>query len=134
MLSVILETLHEDCNQVSKKPYVEQKDSADRPDEVVAKEFWDGFLQRDKSIFINLFYGQLKSRVQCSSCSNISITFDPFNVVSLPIPTSVKSKPNFITVTYYPINIIMPIVQFKIDVDLQRGRGADLIESINESV
>jgi hypothetical protein len=28
--------MHEDCNSVSKKPYIEQKDSAGRPDEVIA--------------------------------------------------------------------------------------------------
>ena len=57
MLSFLLENMHEDCNQVSKKPYIEQKDSNGRLDQVVAKEFWDGFLQREKSIFVDLFYG-----------------------------------------------------------------------------
>jgi len=32
MLSVLLETMHEDVNKISKKPYIEQKDSNDRPD------------------------------------------------------------------------------------------------------
>jgi ubiquitin C-terminal hydrolase len=86
MLSVLLETMHEDCNSVSKKPYVEQKDSDGRPDQTVAAEFWHGFLQREKSIFIKLFYGQLKSKVCCTVCHNISITFDPYNVLSVPIP------------------------------------------------
>ena len=44
MLSVLLETMHEDVNEISKKPYVEQKDSNGRPDDVVANEFWDAFL------------------------------------------------------------------------------------------
>ena len=87
MLSVLLETMHEDCNQVSKKPYVEQKDYDGRPDKVIAEEFWDGFRVREKSIFVDYFYGQLKSRVQCSVCSNVSIKFDPYNVLSVPIPT-----------------------------------------------
>ena len=43
MLSVVLETLHEDVNSVAKKPYVEVKDSNGRADEIVAKEQWDGF-------------------------------------------------------------------------------------------
>ena len=83
----MLETLHEDCNQVSKKPYVEQKDYDGRPDSVIAAEFWNGFQQREKSIFVDYFYGQLKSRVQCTICHNISITFDPYNVLSVPIPS-----------------------------------------------
>ncbi len=41
MLSVLLETMHEDTNAVTKKPYVEMKDSNGRPDKVVAGEFWE---------------------------------------------------------------------------------------------
>lgn len=59
----MLETLHEDLNDISKKPYVEFKDSDERSDSEVSKEFWEGFIKREKSIFIDLFYGQLKSRV-----------------------------------------------------------------------
>jgi len=63
MLSVLLETMHEDVNEITKKPYVEYKDSNDRTDEEISKEFWDGFKRREKSIFVDIFYGQLKSRV-----------------------------------------------------------------------
>ena len=63
MLSVLLETLHEDVNAISKKPYVEYKDSAGRSDQEISEEFWEGFSKREKSIFVDLFYGQLKSRV-----------------------------------------------------------------------
>ena len=63
MLSFLLETLHEDLNDITKKPYIEYKDSDDRPDHEVSAEFWEGFKQREKSIFVELFYGQLKSRV-----------------------------------------------------------------------
>lgn len=57
MLSVLLETMHEDLNAVTKKPYVEMKDSAGRPDQIVAAEFWNALKQRDDSIFVKLFYG-----------------------------------------------------------------------------
>ena len=57
MLSVLLETMHEDLNKITRKPYVEMKDSDGRPDEVVASEFWEGLKQRDDSIFVKLFYG-----------------------------------------------------------------------------
>jgi ubiquitin carboxyl-terminal hydrolase 6/32 len=86
MLSFLLETLHEDLNSVTKKPYIEYKNSENRPDEEVSREFWDGFKKREKSIFVDLFYGQLKSKVQCTKCNYISISFDPFNIISLPIP------------------------------------------------
>ena len=63
MLSVLLEIMHEDVNEITKKPYVDYKDSNDRTDEEISKEFWDGFKRREKSIFVDIFYGQLKSRV-----------------------------------------------------------------------
>lgn len=36
MLSFLLETLHEDLNDVTKKPYIEYKDSDERPDNEVS--------------------------------------------------------------------------------------------------
>ena len=57
MLSVLLETMHEDVNKVSEKPYVEYKDSMGRPDHEISEEYWSGFKRREKSIFVDLFYG-----------------------------------------------------------------------------
>jgi len=36
MLSFLLETLHEDLNDVTKKPYIEYKDSDNRDDSLVS--------------------------------------------------------------------------------------------------
>ena len=98
----MLETLHEDINDVAKKPYIEQKDYDGREDEIVAKEYWDGFKQREKSLFVDLFYGQLKSRVQCTHCNKISISFDPFNMLSVPIPVQKEQR---LAVKYFPANL-----------------------------
>jgi hypothetical protein len=39
-------------------------------------------------------YGQFKSKVECpkEECKNISITFDPFSVCSLPLIDNTKKK------------------------------------------
>lgn len=37
-------------------------------------------------------HGQYKSRLDCPDCKQISITFDPFMILSLPIPTMEYSK------------------------------------------
>jgi ubiquitin C-terminal hydrolase len=55
--------MHEDLNRVKKKPYVEMQDSEGRPDEVVSAEHWNAFIARNKSIIVDLMYGQLKSTV-----------------------------------------------------------------------
>ena len=89
LLSFLLDGLHEDLNRVFKKPVTSSVDSGGRPDEVVAAEAWEVYKKRNQSIIVDLMMGQLKSRVVCpmQSCGRISITFDPFCLLSLPLPT-----------------------------------------------
>ncbi|XP_069082639.1 ubiquitin carboxyl-terminal hydrolase 32 isoform X2 [Pleurodeles waltl] len=86
LLAFLLDGLHEDLNRVHDKPYVELKDSDGRPDWEVAAEAWDNHLRRNKSIVVDLFHGQLRSQVKCKMCGHISVRFDPFNFLSLPLP------------------------------------------------
>lgn len=86
LLSFLLDGLHEDLNRVHEKPYVELKDSNGRPDEEVAQEAWENHLLRNQSIIVDLFHGQLKSQVRCKECGHVSVRFDPFNYLSLPLP------------------------------------------------
>lgn len=92
--------MHEDLNRVKKKPYVEMQDSAGRPDSEVSLEHWNAFIARNRSIIVDLMYGQLKSTVECLECGNISITFDPFLTISLPI-----AKPHKLNLVYVPYNM-----------------------------
>jgi len=77
LVNYILDLLHEDLNQITKKPYIEMEDKPNRPDNVVAKEFWDNYIARNKSIIVDLMFGQLKSTVTCLTCKNPYLTFDP---------------------------------------------------------
>ncbi|XP_060064706.1 ubiquitin carboxyl-terminal hydrolase 32-like [Ylistrum balloti] len=86
LLSFLLDGLHEDLNRVHDKPYVELKDSDGRPDNTVAEEAWENHLKRNQSIIVDFFHGQLKSEVRCQECSHVSVRFDPFNYLSLPLP------------------------------------------------
>ncbi|XP_071094049.1 ubiquitin carboxyl-terminal hydrolase 32-like isoform X1 [Haliotis cracherodii] len=86
LLSFLLDGLHEDLNRVHDKPYVELKDSDGRPDEEVALEAWDNHLLRNQSIIVDLFHGQLRSQVRCQECGHVSVRFDPFTYLSLPLP------------------------------------------------
>ncbi|XP_071486831.1 ubiquitin carboxyl-terminal hydrolase 32-like [Diadema antillarum] len=86
LLAFLLDGLHEDLNRVHEKPYVELKDSDGRPDEEVSTEAWENHLIRNKSIIVDLFQGQLKSQVRCKTCGHISVRFDPFTFLSLPLP------------------------------------------------
>uniref|UniRef100_A0A6S8CHP7 Uncharacterized protein n=1 Tax=Aureoumbra lagunensis TaxID=44058 RepID=A0A6S8CHP7_9STRA len=87
-MSYLLDGLHEDLNRVRKKPYIETLESNGRPDQVVANESWDRFQLRNKSIIIDTFYGLLRSHITCPNCGHESITFDPYNTLSLPLPSA----------------------------------------------
>ena len=91
-MSYLLDGLHEDLNRVIDKPIIETKDDDNRPDEIVAEESWNNHLRRNQSRIQELMHGQFKSRLDCPDCKKISITFDPYMMVSLPIPTIEYSK------------------------------------------
>ncbi|MED6106190.1 hypothetical protein PIB30_002642 [Stylosanthes scabra] len=88
LLAFLLDGLHEDLNRVKRKPYHEVKDADGRPDEEVAEEYWRNHLARNDSIIVDLCQGQFRSTLVCPVCKKVSITFDPFMYLSLPLPST----------------------------------------------
>ena len=99
LLAFLLDGLHEDLNRVQHKPYTELKDSEGRPDTVVAQEAWENHIVRNKSIIVDLFHGQLKSKVSCRVCGHQSARFDPFTYLSLQLPMESYTHLEVIVVT-----------------------------------
>lgn len=85
-MAFLLDGLHEDLNRIQSKPYVERVESAGRPDSVVADESWSNYKLRNDSIVVDLFQGQYKSTVICPKCHKVSISFDPFLYLTVPLP------------------------------------------------
>ncbi|XP_059147856.1 ubiquitin carboxyl-terminal hydrolase 15-like [Physella acuta] len=98
----LLDVLHEDLNRIRKKPYIELKDSGGRPDKIVAKEAWDNYKKRNDSVIIDIFHALLKSTVRCPDCEKISVTFDPFCYLSLPLPIKKERQKKVIWVPLPP--------------------------------
>lgn len=90
LLAFLLDGLHEDLNRVKQKPYIEMKDSDGRPDEEYAEECWRNHKARNDSIIVDTCQGQYKSTLVCPVCNKISITFDPFMYLSLPLPSMIN--------------------------------------------
>ncbi|KAL5151975.1 Ubiquitin carboxyl-terminal hydrolase 8 [Glycine soja] len=88
LLAFLLDGLHEDLNRVKCKPYIEVKDGDDRPDEEVADEYWHNHLARNDSVIVDVCQGQYKSTLVCPVCRKVSVTFDPFMYLSLPLPST----------------------------------------------
>eukprot|EP01117_Protostelium_nocturnum_P004201 TRINITY_DN1550_c0_g2_i1.p1 TRINITY_DN1550_c0_g2~~TRINITY_DN1550_c0_g2_i1.p1 ORF type:complete len:998 (+),score=342.85 TRINITY_DN1550_c0_g2_i1:240-3233(+) len=106
LLAYLLDGIHEDVNKIRNKPYVEMPEVGDRKQEEVAQEAWGKHKSRNDSIIVDYFQGQLKSTLVCPECDRVSITFDPFMYLSLPIPTTTK-RTYFITV--YKLTNDIPI-------------------------
>jgi len=90
-LRYLLEGLHEDVNRVTKKPQpiiLEDEQLEKKNDNGKALEYWKAYVNRDNSVIVDMFVGQLKSELKFTSCGHRSVTFDPFWDLSLPIPRS----------------------------------------------
>ncbi|KAJ4971619.1 hypothetical protein NE237_004718 [Protea cynaroides] len=88
LLAFLLDGLHEDLNRVKCKHYIEAKDADGRPDREVADEYWQNHLARNDSIIVDVCQGQYRSTLECPVCKKVSVTFDPFMYLSLPLPST----------------------------------------------
>lgn len=91
-IGTIIDLLGEDLfRRKGKKPYVEYEDNhGDKDDQEASNEYWSKHLLRNESVISDLFYGQYKSKLCCSECQSISISFDVFSTLSMPIPQPPK--------------------------------------------
>jgi len=101
LLTFLLDGLSEDLNLVHDKPYVEQPDSDGRPDAELADIWWSNHLKRDHSVMQALFTGQFKSITRCvqDDCTYHSARFEPFNMLSLPLPDDEERVMQVVVVT-----------------------------------
>ncbi|KAL1324944.1 hypothetical protein HN51_035045 [Arachis hypogaea] len=128
LLAFLLDGLHEDLNRVKRKPYIEAKDADDRPDTEVADEYWHNHLARNDSIIVDVCQGQYKSTLVCPICRKVSVTFDPFMYLSLPLP-STTMRTMTLTVVNNGINGITQLSPYTISVP-KNGKLQDLTRAL----
>jgi hypothetical protein len=83
LICFLLDGIHEDLNRVKKKPYVENVVGDGTNDTDVAREAWDRYKMRNDSFVVDTFQGQMRSRVTCTECHNMSVSFDPSMYLSV---------------------------------------------------
>ncbi|XP_061112625.1 ubiquitin carboxyl-terminal hydrolase 19 isoform X2 [Conger conger] len=129
-MAFLLDGLHEDLNRIQNKPYTETVDSDGRLDEVVAEEAWQRHKMRNDSFIVDLFQGQYKSKLVCPICSKVSITFDPFLYLPVPLP----QKQKILTVFYFAKEPHKKPIKFLVSVSKDNSSTAEVLESISRSV
>lgn len=72
-LAEMLDALHEDVNRVIEKPYVpapeESEAESGKSNQDLADEAWNRHVQRNRSVIVDLFQGQLKMECRCPVCN-----------------------------------------------------------------
>lgn len=91
-MSFLVDALHEDLNRIHKKPYIENPESDDKtvgdPEAIreLGERFRENHRARNDSIAMDLFNGFYKNTMVCPECDKVSVTFDPFSLLTLQLP------------------------------------------------
>ncbi|XP_064456401.1 ubiquitin carboxyl-terminal hydrolase 4-like [Ornithodoros turicata] len=76
------------------------KSDNDTADGVSAEEAWEKYKAANRSVVVDTFQGQLQSKVVCSECGHVSLTYEPFMYLPVPLPHAMEMH---ISVTYVPL-------------------------------
>lgn len=94
-LSFLVDGLHEDLNRILKKPYIENPDSDDDKvrDPAYIHELGETYRKnhkaRNDSVAMDLFSGHYKNTMECPVCDKVSVTFDPYSLLTVQLPMDV---------------------------------------------
>ena len=128
-LIYLLDRIHEDLNCITKKPYIEiEEKGINETDEDASKRWWEKHLLRENSIIVDLFHGQFKSTIYCNYCKRISVSFDSYMFLSLPIPSGKYE----INVKYFGLEINNNF-EFKIPIT-ENTTVLNIIDIINKNL
>lgn len=120
-LSWLLDALHEDLNRIQDKPYCEKPELKDEdvknPSAIVdlAKQCWELHKKRNDSVIVDLFTGMYQSTLVCPVCSKKSVTFDPFNDLTLPLPVNKRWYHEFTIVDLSGSYLDTPIMKLEVE-------------------
>ncbi|KAK0828062.1 hypothetical protein LTR73_005015 [Friedmanniomyces endolithicus] len=111
-LSFLVDALHEDLNRIEKKPYIENPDSDDKtvhdPQAIIelGETYRSNHKARNDSICMDLFGGFYKNKMECPVCDKVSVTFDPYSLltVQLPVDSTFQHSITFVPLHGAPIN------------------------------
>jgi ubiquitin carboxyl-terminal hydrolase 4/11/15 len=121
LMMFLLDGIHQDLNKGSSRTYTEGVEGDLADDELGAEAAWKRHKLANDSPIVDIFHGQLRTKLVCPDCGFASVVFDPYVSVTLPLPTE-----RMVSVRYFftPADPRRPRYQQKISV---RGDEAGAI-------
>jgi ubiquitin C-terminal hydrolase len=83
-LVYLLDNFHEAMNENSGKKIEEESANNTLTVDQLAEIGWNKFIQKNKSIIVDMFFGMTKKTVICQECHNKSYSWETFNVLKIP--------------------------------------------------
>ncbi|KAG1658003.1 Ubiquitin carboxyl-terminal hydrolase 4 [Nymphon striatum] len=71
---------------IASEPQQEMKTDMHDVYNALAEKEWNKYLEQNDSVMVSTFQGQFKSTVVCSVCNHLSVTFEPFMYLPVPLP------------------------------------------------
>ncbi|KAJ3716264.1 hypothetical protein DFJ43DRAFT_1134617 [Lentinula guzmanii] len=97
-LSFLLDGIHEDTNRImTRKPLTRTPEEEERlenlPQQIAGEYEWQVWRQSNDSIIVDFFQGMFRNQLRCMRCEKTSTTYNPFSILSLPVPARTGKIP-----------------------------------------
>lgn len=103
LMATLLDKLHEDLNageHLNNNSNSTEKKEEEKDIVKAGESAWKAYVNKNKSMIVDLFHGQLKSSLTCPECGTVSTTFDPFLSLSLPLVDEKSTTIKCVYVSY----------------------------------
>jgi len=124
-LNVLLDGLHEEFNRVRSKSYTQIDDDNKCSDEELADKHHAVQKAMGDSIIQDLFVGQTRETLSCTTCGKVTRKFDSFNHLLVTFPKTIKTR-----VTVFSTDGIKRPAQHTITVN-EEGTYQDIVNALN---
>ena len=68
------------------------RDPARLKEAIEADRYWEKHLAKNNTVVARTFQGQFRNTVICSECSHVSVSFEPFMFLSVPLPRALERQ------------------------------------------
>ena len=82
--NVVMESQRRESDQCADDTVT--RDPARLKEAIEADKYWEKYLSKNRTVVAHSFQGQFKNTMVCSECSHVSVSFEPFMYLSLPLP------------------------------------------------